>query len=112
MVHHFLTECKVNVNHKRKFGYFLPLALASAAGHARIVEDLLDHGAKIDIKVTGGKTPLHHAAAQGYEDILKILLRHKAKIDAADENGNTALMIATKEGKSNCIQTLLANGAD
>ncbi len=74
-----------------------PLSLAAFEGKAEVVKLLLDHGAKPDQKVTGGRTALHMAAGRGGEEAAKIivlLLDAHADPNIKDRDDWTPLMIA------------------
>src|SRR5262249_58145056 len=60
-----------------------PLHVA-ASGRRDIVAFLLDHGADINARGSGGMTPFHHPARRGYPGISELLLDRGADIDAED----------------------------
>ncbi|SPO05269.1 uncharacterized protein DNG_07956 [Cephalotrichum gorgonifer] len=69
---------------------------ASRYGHSAIVELLLQHKVKVDIKNTKGQTALHLASVQGYENIVQLLLSTHATelLEKKDDEGQTALHLA------------------
>lgn len=72
-------------------------ALAHAvryAGAARIVQRILDAGARVDERLGDGSLPIHWAVPNRNIDIMQKLLNAKADINAQDAEGNTPLIIA------------------
>jgi uncharacterized protein len=59
-----------------------------------------------------GWTPLAYAAYNGHVEIVDYLLKHGADINAKTENGSTALFFAARFGHINVIELLLKNNAD
>ena len=86
-----------------------PLVEASAAGHRRIIEMLLDRGADIDLGVE--EPPLTAASRAGKADAVALLLRRGARRNAADSQGNTAMMEAARRGHDKVVRMLRDNGA-
>jgi len=64
-----------------------PLHLASMAGHVRVVEFLLDHGADVNASGKKGFTPLCGAVADLRRDVAKLLISRGANVNAKDERG-------------------------
>lgn len=56
--------------------------IAAQNGHLRILEVLLEHGAKTDAARTDGATPLWIASQMGHDHIVRRLLKAGAKVDA------------------------------
>lgn len=83
------------------------LQAASAAGHPRIVEMLVETGADVDALDPLQKTPLHHAAEHGYYRVVKLLLRLGADPTRADNHGFTALHCAARHGHVPVVHILL-----
>lgn len=70
------------------------LHLACEAGHAQIVQLLLESGANTNcpnVDPWGSHTPLHSSAAMGNGEISRLLLDHGADPTVLDGNGATAL---------------------
>lgn len=76
-----------------------PLLRAVVGEHHKVVETLLEHGAKVDDEVSDGMTPLVYAATKGYSQVVEVLLtRYGANVNACDNQGKTVLhYLATKE---------------
>ena len=85
---------------------------AVLGGHGDIVNDLLENGAPVDSRKTGGKTALHHAAQKGGTSIVELLILNGADKDALDSREWTPLYLATFYGHVAAALALLAGGAD
>lgn len=59
---------------------------------ARVVEELLAHGADPNARSTSQGTPLHNAANRGSVATIKILLASGSEINALDDDGDTPIM--------------------
>ena len=89
-----------------------PLTIAAAAGHAGLVEVLLDAGAD-PARPAAGEPPILSAARTGSLDTVRLLVRHGADINAQEAlRGQTALMWAAAENHAAVVRTLLELGAD
>ncbi|HML19622.1 MAG TPA: ankyrin repeat domain-containing protein [Candidatus Dependentiae bacterium] len=83
------------------------------SGTRRIVQILLENGAKIDLMDQLGYTPLHIAAKHGYEDIAsKILEINPHVVDIQNKQGVTALHNASLGCHENIIRLLINHGAN
>lgn len=99
---------------------------AVRAGHAAVVNCLLEAGAEVAFKggrsweqracsivsVTERKTALHYAAENGHVGILQALLQHHADMDCLDARGATPLVLASaasvdSERHASCVESLL-----
>lgn len=108
---------------------FSPLHWASKEGHTKLVELLIQRGARANVTNRGDDTPLHLAAAHGHRDILhqvcphKLfesidnsfcslqLIRQKSDVNFTNEHGNTPLHYACFWGYQNIAEDLIAQGA-
>ncbi len=83
---------------------------ASKTGKFKIVEYLLNNGAKKSInKISGlGKTALMEAACHGYPQIMELLLKYGADINTANQSDDTALEIAVSCEQVSCVTLLLS----
>ena len=106
-----IKEGKADVHQQRKLGLISPIVLASALGYTKIARTLLDHGADVNLKITGGFTPLHHAAMQGNTDTVELLLERKANIEDDNDAGDCALLLAAQENQIEVIEILTKHGA-
>ena len=89
------------------------LMVAARRGNTQIVELLLNHGAKLNLKNFHGNTALHIACESGYEDIVEVFMKDK-NYDALLENalnnrGKTALMLACEKNRINVIKLFIDN---
>ena len=67
---------------------------AARAGHATIVEFLVDHEASLNIQDDVGNTPLHCASRQGHLSVVELLISKGAAKDIENFDGWTAWQIA------------------
>lgn len=58
-----------------------PLHVATRRRRVRAVEILLDRGAEIDARTTGGKTAYAHAVRRGFDDVVEVLVARGANTD-------------------------------
>ena len=88
-------------------------ALHWAAHHDDLatVNQLLEAGAKADVKNRYQVTPLHSACLNGNGSMTKALLKAGADPNATLPEGETALMTAARTGAPAPIKALLAKGA-
>ncbi|KAI9737989.1 MAG: hypothetical protein M1834_009359 [Cirrosporium novae-zelandiae] len=91
-----------------------PLHYASARGHARVAETLINRGAGIDIDVsnTFGWTPLHKAAFNNSIRVLKLLLRKNVNVNAETKKLETGLHFAVVKHHPKVAKILLDYGAN
>ncbi|KAG1659782.1 hypothetical protein FOA52_015883 [Chlamydomonas sp. UWO 241] len=89
-----------------------PLTAAAAAGHERVVEQLLRApGVKVDAGDASMRTPLWHAAQRGHEGVVTMLLSASAKVDLRDADHATALTAAASADHTTVCAVLLDFGA-
>jgi len=79
---------------------------AVTAGHEKIVEMLLKHGADPNIREQGGYTPLHAAAQNGDEDMIRALLYGGADLGLKSDDGKLPLDLALEEGHTEAARLL------
>jgi ankyrin repeat protein len=116
-----------------------PLLLAALAGHAEVVELLLQagadheatdcplagkqpglrhaylHGGFESVQKSGfklGRTPLAAAAMAGHDAVVRILIERGAAVNAKDLLGFTPAMLAARTGRHKALQALLEAHAD
>ena len=80
-------------------------------GRVHIVKILLEHGAKVNIRDTNGRTALTYASGKGYDTITKDLLDAKADTNNLDNYGKTPLSYAVENDFQEIVKLLKASGA-
>ncbi|KAF1776537.1 Ankyrin repeat-containing domain [Phytophthora cactorum] len=88
------------------------LKVAAAIGSVKVVQELLDAGADVEISGIDGYTPLVVAAAHGHAEVVKLLVEHKANVDAKQQDGSTGLSMACQLGFLDIAVVFLQHGAD
>ncbi len=77
-----------------------------------IIKLLVDRGADVNVKNSGGMTPLMMASTKGNVDVVNALLEKGADINARDSHKRTALFMAARGGHGNVAKILLDKGID
>ena len=96
-----------------RLGGYAPLHLASRAGHAEVVDVLLEAGADANRYTTTGATALHFAAEADAADVIEALAARGGDVDAPDRFAErTPLMFAAARGANRAVDALTAAGAD
>jgi ankyrin repeat protein len=75
-----------------------PIQSAAAAGHEKIVNMLLKHGAEPNVHEQSGYTPLHAAAQNGDIEMIRTLLYGGAGLDLKSNDGKIPLDLALDAG--------------
>jgi ankyrin repeat protein len=83
--------------------------LMSAAhfGHIDICRLLIDKGAQLEAKGSGGRTPLHWAAEQGRVEIVRLLCDRGADVEAHTIKGSRPLHSAAYNGHISIVIELI-----
>nr|ABC75034.1 relish [Carcinoscorpius rotundicauda] len=99
-----------------------PLMLAVLTRNPYVVQELLFHGANLNVADAEGNTPLHIATQIGDDYCLSILLDSKMyeaqqspispNLNALNNAGYAALHLAVRHNHSDCVMVLCARGAD
>lgn len=105
---------------------------ASMFGHKQTIQEMLDFGANVNVKVSDvyvesegvfnekaaftklekNDTPLLAAIKYGAEiDAIELLLERGADVNIETESGKTPLKLATQKGRENVVQLLIKSGA-
>lgn len=88
-----------NPNAASKNGYqVFPIHAALSGQHDRIVKQLIEAGAEVNVLQSSRTSPMHLAAQQGNIDLIIVLLEHGADISVRNEFGQTAADLASEKG--------------
>mmetsp|Transcript_5924 Transcript_5924/g.9867 ORF Transcript_5924/g.9867 Transcript_5924/m.9867 type:complete len:342 (-) Transcript_5924:252-1277(-) len=105
-----LAACGKSVQKIQRLRY-TALLLASKHGHPRVVELLLNSGAKVN--TCTGTSALRTASGFLHEECVRILLAHGADVSIRQpETGATALFSASMVGHVGIAKMLIQHGAD
>jgi len=110
-VEKMLSGNKALSNERNSTGY-LPLHIAVAEGHLKLVENLILSGADINGKGMYGESPLHLAVYYNRPQSIKLLLNNKADPDGRMEWGTTPLHIAAYKDRIEIAEMVAAAGAN
>lgn len=99
-----------DINEQR--GSWTPLAVAASYNHGKVVDLLLELGAKPDVTAAHAQTPLIRAATHGGPDILRSLCDAGADPNVQDDYGLSPLEYAASSGRTTIIQLLIDRGAN
>ncbi|HVT32652.1 MAG TPA: ankyrin repeat domain-containing protein, partial [Rhodanobacteraceae bacterium] len=105
-----LIDAGADVNHHVGQGSYTPLMLATTAGTADLVKQMIGKHADVNAKNAGGLTALMIAAAANRPDIATLLIDAGADPEAKSEDGRTALTIA-ESNNSDAVAKLLKRSA-
>ncbi|GLH08976.1 Poly [ADP-ribose] polymerase tankyrase [Gryllus bimaculatus] len=89
-----------------------PLHIAVKSGVLKIVEMLLEKGAKPNVTTQDGRTPLHLAAISGHVCIAEALLKHGADPNIADCTNYTPVILATRFKNTGVLKVLVDAGGN
>ena len=98
-----------DVNAKDGIGGTTPLHKAAHFRRREVVELLIDKGADVNVKGTGGLTPLHIAKTK---EITELLITNGADVNAKSNGGGTPLHQAAGNSHKEVAQLLISKGAD
>lgn len=84
---------------------------ASANGHTKVVNVLLEKRVQINAYSKRGLAAIHEAASEGHALVVRLLLQGGADINAITDNGATALEIAEEKVNLEVVKLLLESGA-
>ena len=75
------------------------------------MQQLLETGADVDVRTSGGVTLLMEAAGAGRTDIMELLISHSADVNATNKNGCSPLFYAATHYRGYALRVLLGAGA-
>ena len=87
-----------------------PLQAAYLHGDIVIFEDLLEHGADPDIKLSCGCRIIHHAVSD--VNFLRVLIEYDVEGEYADSSGNTPLHMAITNNCREAVTMLIQDGVN
>ena len=90
--------------------YEFPLRAALVRKYVRVAEILLKHGANVDIRGTGERTPLHGAIRD--VSIVQFLLNRGADVNCRQDDLRTPLHLVARYGMYEVSRVLLEHQAD
>lgn len=99
-------KTEIGVKSKNDDEILTPLVIASASGHADIVQLLIEYGAEKKINV------LFQAVIFNQPEVIRILAKNGFDMNAGDSSGMTPLMHAALHGKVESMQVLIDLGAE
>jgi len=88
-----------------------PLMWAVHRVDHEMVQELLQRGAKPDVRNSLGATPLGEATSIADQKMVELLLKAKADPNLGNDDGQTPLMIAARNGSLPIVQALVKAGA-
>ncbi|KAK8955983.1 Heterogeneous nuclear ribonucleoprotein 1 [Platanthera guangdongensis] len=110
-----LLKQNVNVNDTNEDGnssLHCYLKANAISQNLRILQYLLEHGARVYVHNKLGFTPFHLASLKGNFEALKMLLLHAPEyVDILSVTNETPLFLAVKNNSINCVKLLLQFGA-
>lgn len=108
-----ISDSPANINCKDFDGReSTPLHFAAGYNRIDVLRYLLEQGADVEARDTGGLVPLHNACAYGHLAIAELLVKHGADVNASDKWKYTPLHEAASKGKLEICKLLLLSGAD
>ena len=108
LVKHLSTKHPLHVN-AMGGKYKFPLLAALVGKHNKVAEILLEHGADVDIRGLGERTPLHEAIAN--IDMVQALLKKGADVNCEQDDRRTPLHLAASGGELKVARELVKHKA-
>ena len=116
MLYNNISELKrlliTGVNINAKEDDMTALMWSAIKGHVEAIEYLVQSGAELNTKDSGGMTALMFATEEGYMASAQCLVIAGAELNAARPDGVTALMFAAQNGHLEIAQCLVIAGAE
>ncbi|CAI7647886.1 unnamed protein product [Penicillium discolor] len=111
VLHRLLATGESNINSADSTGS-TAVMYASLNGHHEAVQQILSHGADVNIRNRKSSNVLYAACSRGYYEIVQMLLEHGADANAMGEANGYALQAASAKGYDKIVQILIEYGAD
>lgn len=92
----FLLASGADINSKSKYYENSVLNHFASNGNARLINELIEHGANIETQNERGQTPLHTAVEAENINAVEVLLKHGSDTSVVDKNNETPLDIAKR----------------
>ncbi|KAL8670597.1 MAG: hypothetical protein Q9168_004871 [Polycauliona sp. 1 TL-2023] len=89
-----------------------PLQAAVINSQLRVVTELIERGANVELRGQNGYTHLHYSAVSGNTAIAAYLLSHGADLNAKDDSGFNVLQLAALFNDLDVVRLLLDDNAD
>ncbi len=90
-----------------------PIFAACMGGDKEIISDLLENGAKLEVKSKGEGSPaIHYAAKSGNKEAVDFLLEHGSNVDDRNTSAQTTLMVVCADSNLEMAKYLITLGAD
>ncbi|KAK8142161.1 hypothetical protein G3M48_009262, partial [Beauveria asiatica] len=107
-----LVDRGAHIEAKAELG-LTPLCFAVAGGQLRATKFLLNRGAEVNVRTSGGQSPLHLAAQYVGEQVVHLRLDHEAEVDGRNTaERQDALRLAGQYDREQIVQLLLDHGAE
>ncbi|WP_265017175.1 ankyrin repeat domain-containing protein [Wolbachia endosymbiont (group B) of Endotricha flammealis] len=101
----FFIENGLNVNNYRPD---LMISLCNRTkANPKVLERLIERGAKVDVKDEHGNTPLHLACKKGHIELVRILIKNQANIASENREGQMPLYFAAQNPDLSCAKFLI-----
>lgn len=101
----------VSPNMEMLFHLDMPLNSAVYINHLKMIELLLEKGAKVNSADRDGITALHDAARYGTVETAKLLITHGAEVNQKTQNGITPLHYAVQSDNTEMVRLFIEHGA-
>lgn len=108
---------EVDVNMKDSTGNYM-IHYAILFNRKDLVTSLINHGARLDVTDTDGRSIIHLTIKYGYQDILELLIHFNrtnigvSLVDIRDRFGNIPLHYAITFGNISAVESLIKAGSD
>lgn len=81
-------------------------------GKLEVVQELINHGAAIELSNYKNTTALMRACQEGHEDVVKLLLEHECEVNRRNDERMSALMLSSQRGHARIVKMLIDANAD